>query len=297
MIQSMTGFGRGSISADGLQASVEIRAVNSRFLDVKCRMGKNLYFLEPHLRSLVEKSLGRGSIEVSVSLVQAVSSKQSLLRKENAEIFWKAAVELGEELDIPHGITVAELMKFPGVLGSDFDSLVDNEAEVAEIVETATENALKELKAMRSEEGKKLSKVFIREIEDLAKHKDWIAGHREEINAKYEKKIRSRWKDWQKKEDVPIDETRLAQELSYYLDRSDVTEELDRLNSHLKQLGDVFQPKEGKAVGKRVEFLLQEMGREVNTIGSKSDQVQVTQHVVEMKVILEKMREQAQNIE
>ena len=292
----MTGYGRGAAVGEKFRATVELRSVNGRFLEIRSKVPRSLSFLEPMLREKLEKQLSRGMIDLSLSLQPLAQKLDSQFDPELAEAYAEKAKELSNKLDLPAGITALSLLKLPGVLGAENVEAWETEKEIPAIVATAVEEALESLLAMRRKEGEKLAKVLHRELEELANHRDWIFKHREELNEKYSKKLKARIQDWMGKENVNFEEGRLQQEVAYYLDRSDVTEEIDRLGSHLKQCEDALSGGK-KAVGKRLEFLSQELGREVNTIGSKSDQTNVTNHVLEMKLAIEKIREQVQNLE
>jgi uncharacterized protein (TIGR00255 family) len=296
-IHSMTGFGRGAAAGSRFRATVELRTVNGRFLDIRAKLPRTLIFLEPQLREALERSLKRGVIDLSVTLQALEPSLSSQFDAALARTYAERAGALAKDLGLNAGLTGLDLLKLPGVMGAENPALFENEPEVPKMVGKALDEALGSLLEMRRQEGDKLTKVLQRELAEIRSHREWIHRHREELNARYAKKIRSRFVEWTEKGKSSIDEGRFYQEVAFYLDRSDVTEELDRLASHLKQCEDTLASRHGKSIGKRLEFLAQEIGREVNTIGAKSDQAQVTNHVVEMKLTLEKIREQVQNLE
>ena len=296
-IFSMTGFGRGSAVGQKFRVTAELRSVNGRFLEIRAKLPRTLSFLEPALREALEKRLNRGVIDLSLSVQALEPSLTAQFDGALARAYSERAAAIADELEISSGLTALALLKLPGVMGAENPCLFENEPEIPKIAKAALEEALENLVEMRRKEGEKLTKVLQRELAEVKSHRDWIHKHREEINDRYARKLQSRLKDWMEKSQAAVDEGRLYQEVAYYLDRSDVTEEIDRLGSHLKQCEEIFHGPTHKSVGKRLEFLSQELGREVNTIGSKSDQSAVTNHVVEMKLTLEKIREQVQNLE
>lgn len=296
-ILSMTGFGRGSAVGQKYRATVELRSVNGRFLEIRAKLPRTLTFLEPALREVLEKRLSRGVIDLSLTIQALEPSLAAQFDAGLARAYGERAESIARDLGISSGLTALALLKLPGVMGAENSGIFEEEAEIPKIAKSAIEEALANLLEMRKREGDKLAKVLQREFAEVKNHREWIHQHREEINTRYAKKLQNRIKDWMEKSQAAMDEGRMYQEVAYYLDRSDVTEELDRLASHLKQCEDILHAPAAKSVGKRLEFLAQELGREVNTIGSKSDQSQVTNHVVEMKLTLEKIREQVQNLE
>lgn len=293
----MTGFGRGSAGGEKFRATLELRSVNGRFLEIRAKLPRTLTFLEASIREALEKSLSRGVIDVSLTVQALEPSLVAQFDGRLAKAYSERAELISRELGISTGVTALALLKLPGVMGAETPGMFEDEPEIPKVVKRALEEALASLVEMRKREGEKLARVLQRELAEVKTHQSWIAKHREEINDRYAGKLRARIKEWTEKSQAGLDEGRMYQEVAYYLDRSDVTEELDRLGSHLKQCEEILLSPTAKSVGKRLEFLAQEMGREVNTIGAKSDQAQVTNHVVEMKLTLEKIREQVQNLE
>lgn len=296
-IYSMTGYGRGAATGRRFRATAELRSVNGRFLEIRLKLPRPLSFLEPTARGIVEKKLSRGVVDVSVQVQPLENALDTNLNLNLAKSYAAMAGQLADECGVSSGLSAIALLKLPGVVGADDPGLFEKEEELPGLVDAAINEALTQLLQMRRSEGAKLAKVIERELAEVRSHREWIHGHREELNEKYLKKLQGRIKDLLGKSQGGVDETRLHQEVAFYLDRSDVTEELDRLASHLKQCEEALSGGSTKSVGKRLEFLAQELGREVNTIGAKSDQLPVTNHVLEMKLVLEKIREQVQNLE
>jgi uncharacterized protein (TIGR00255 family) len=235
-------------------------------------------------------------VDASITLLPIEGATHASVEMKLAEDFAARAEKLAKKLSIPSGLDAITLLRLPGVIAPEDFSQLDSDAEMSRLVKDATQAALGAMMQMRHKEGEKLEKVLRRELAEIHKHRDWVYKHREELNEKYLKKVQTRLKEWEGKMHAKLDEARIHQEVAFYLDRSDVTEELDRLGSHLQQCEQIFAGSSG-SVGKRLDFLAQELGREINTIGSKNDQLQVTEHIVEMKLALERIREQVQNLE
>jgi len=296
-IYSMTGYGRGSAVGSRFRVTAELRSVNGRFLEIRLKLPRVLSFLEPAARQLVEKKLQRGVVDVSLQVQPLAGALDSNLNLPLAKSYAAMATEVGRACGVPDGLHAVALLKLPGVVGGEDTGAFEQDAEIPALPTAALTEALDQLVGMRASEGAKLAAVIERELTELAAHREWVHAHRAELNEKYFAKLSARVQDWQAKAKGGVDETRLHQEIAFYLDRSDVTEEIDRLGSHLKQCADALAGGAQKSVGKRLEFLAQELGREVNTIGAKSDQLPVTNRVLEMKLMLEKVREQVMNLE
>ena len=294
-IQSMTGYGRGVAEGQRFAIGIELKTVNGRFLDLKTKLPRNLTFLEPKIREELIKHLHRGVVEVFVSLQILDGSAITTVDRVQAAYYVSLLEEISQEMRIPNGITAAALLKIPGVIADDQKFSDDARKELLKLIKESLSEAITQLTTMRSDEGKRLWVVLDRELKNVKENLNWIYKHREDINESYFKKLSLRLGEWMNKSNIQLDEQRLHHEIAFYLDRSDITEELDRLASHIKQFENSLVGK--GSVGKRLDFLIQELGREVNTIGSKCDDARISSHVVEMKMALEKIREQVQNLE
>lgn len=296
-LHSMTGYGRGSASGDRYRISVEIRSVNGRFFDFRAKLPRSILFLEPRLREECNKRIRRGVVDLVVNLHPLEPAAHSVVDVDLAKVFAKEVLALAKDLELPEGLTATSLLRLPGVLSEPEPECLENDGEVTALGLQAVQEAVRGLLEMRKREGERLGKALHRELEELRVHGEWIRRHREQMNKRYFEKLEAKAKEWKSRGHDEVDGTRLQQELLFYLDRSDVTEELDRLESHLNQCDQAIRVGDGGTVGKRLDFLAQELGREVNTIGSKNDHAEVTKRVVEMKLALERLREQAQNLE
>ena len=281
----MTGFGRGSAGRGPNKIDVEIRSVNSRFLEMKFRGVALDPATEQKIRALLEKSIQRGNAQVRVELNVSQDNQKLSFNKDRFEMIQdvvkKIHVSYGQRMSLSDIISTHDLLK-----ADEPDSINQS------VIIKAVEHALNQLNEMREKEGKQIQDDILKRIKNLQNAIDsaeHISG-----NFKSEKQTQLQEKISELLNGESLDESRLIQEVAYLADRADVTEEIVRCRSHFDQLHTYLDRED--PVGKRINFLIQEIGREINTIGSKSPQTDVTKHVVEMKGELEKIREQAQNI-
>lgn len=296
MIRSMTGYGRGIYQDEDKSITVEIRAVNHRYCDIYLKMPRKYSFAEESIKTAVKSKLYRGKIEVSVTVDNWGKSDLDIrLDKELAKGYFSALKELNEtlELDAEEQISLGLIAKMPDVIKGTA-SEEDEEAMTKAFLD-ATEKALLDIIKMREVEGEKL-------IADISMRAGIIEGIRKEIEkrapeleAEYAKKFKARMEELlDGVAEVP--EERIAVEAAVFADKANITEELVRLDSHVNQLREFLKGKED-SVGKKIDFLIQEMNREANTIGSKSNDKEITSKMLELKAEIEKIREQVQNIE
>lgn len=296
MIRSMTGYGRGIYQDEDKSIAVEIRAVNHRYCDIYLKMPRKYSFAEESIKTAVKSKLYRGKIEVSVTVDNWGKSDLDIrLDKELAKGYFGALKELNEtlELDAEEQISLGLIAKMPDVIKGTA-SEEDEEAMTKAFID-ATEKALSDIIKMREVEGEKL-------IADISMRAGIIEGIRKEIEkrapeleAEYAKKFKARMEELlDGVAEVP--EERIAVEAAVFADKANITEELVRLDSHVNQLREFLKGKED-SVGKKIDFLIQEMNREANTIGSKSNDKEITSKMLELKAEIEKIREQVQNIE
>ena len=281
----MTGFGRGSAGKGPNKIDVEIRTVNSRFLETKIR-GFNLDpILEIKVRNTLETSLQRGNVQVRFELNSGQDSQKLSFNRKRFEILQdvikKIHVDYGQRMNLSDIISTNDLL-----------SADEPENLKPGIILKAVELALNQVNEMREKEGHQIQTDILNRMELLQTRIDEVG----EISGKFslEKQVQMREKISELLDGEALDETRLIQEVAFLAERADVTEEIVRCKSHFTQLSSYMNQEE--PVGKRINFLIQEIGREVNTIGSKSPQPAVTNHVIEIKGELEKIREQVQNI-
>ncbi len=281
----MTGFGRGSAGKGPNKIDVEIRTVNSRFLETKIR-GFNLDpILEIKVRNTLETSLQRGNVQVRFELKSGQDSQKLSFNRKRFEILQDVVKKI--HVDYGQRMNLSDIISTNDLLSAD-----EPENLKPGIILKAVELALNQVNEMREKEGHQIQTDILNRMELLQTRIDEVG----EISGKFslEKQVQMREKISELLDGEALDETRLIQEVAFLAERADVTEEIVRCKSHFTQLSSYMNQEE--PVGKRINFLIQEIGREVNTIGSKSPQPAVTNHVIEIKGELEKIREQVQNI-
>ena len=290
MAKSMTGFGRSKYENEGREYTVEIKSVNHKYCDVSIKMPRIISYLEDNVKKEVMKNISRGKIDVWINFNNySEKGKNIHINKEVANMYIRQLKELAESAGIKQEISVTEISKFPDVL--TVENIEDEELIQEELISTVSE-AVQSLVSMRQIEANRL-------VEDLRKRMKYILNKVNEISKnstglieEYIVKLESRIKEILKTDSV--DKERLALETVIYADKCSIEEEITRLKSHIVQF-DTLLEKEN--IGKRLDFLLQEMNREINTIGSKAGSLAITNLVVDVKSELENIREQVQNIE
>lgn len=290
-MKSMTGFGRASLESNGKNYIIEIKTVNNKYSDITVKSPKRLSFMEDKIRKQIANRITRGKVEVSVSFFDfSNKSKNVVLNKEIAKEYIKQLREIADENNLSENISVVEIAKLPDILNS-IDS--DNDEEIASEALQCLNMALDSLIEMRKTEGENIKQDLLVRIERVQNLVGKIAENSKGIVEEYVSKLEKRVKEILKT-DV-VDENRIAQEAVIYADKTSIEEELTRLNSHIVQFKELVNS--DGPVGKKLDFMIQEMNRETNTIGSKAGSGEITKAVIDLKVELEDIREQIQNIE
>ncbi len=290
-MKSMTGFGRASLESNGKNYIIEIKTVNNKYSDITVKSPKRLSFIEDKIRKQIANKITRGKVEVSVSFFDfSNKSKNVVLNKEIAKEYIKQLREIADENNLSENISVVEIAKLPDILNS-IDS--DNDEEITNETLQCLNMALDSLIDMRKAEGENIKQDLLIRIERVKNLVDKIAENSKGIVEEYVSKLEKRVKEILKN-DV-VDENRIAQEAVIYADKTSIEEELTRLNSHIVQFKELVNS--DGPVGKKLDFMIQEMNRETNTIGSKAGSGEITKAVIDLKVELEDIREQVQNIE
>lgn len=290
-MKSMTGFGRASLESNGKNYIIEIKTVNNKYSDITVKSPKRLSFIEDKIRKQIANKITRGKVEVSVSFFDfSNKSKNVVLNKEIAKEYIKQLREIADENNLSENISVVEIAKLPDILNS-MDS--DNDEEITDETLQCLNMALDSLIDMRKAEGENIKQDLLIRIERVKNLVDKIAENSKGIVEEYVSKLEKRVKEILKN-DV-VDENRIAQEAVIYADKTSIEEELTRLNSHIVQFKELVNS--DGPVGKKLDFMIQEMNRETNTIGSKAGSGEITKAVIDLKVELEDIREQVQNIE
>ncbi len=292
MIKSMTGFGRGDCMEDGNNFAVELKTVNNRYCDAYIKIPKQVSFLEDKVRDIVVKSLSRGKIDVFITYENlSEDSKDVIFDESLVKAYMKSLETLRDTHGLKDDISVSLISGFPGIL--KIQKADQDEDKLWSTLKTALDNAIYSLVGMRENEGKKLKENINEKINTIEKNVHKVKEHAPEVIKDYKQKLTSRIDELMDQR-VP-DEARLAMEIAIFADKCSIDEELVRLSSHINQMRQTLDLEE--PVGRKLDFIVQEMNREVNTIGSKANDLTITKEVVEIKCELEKVREQIQNIE
>jgi uncharacterized protein (TIGR00255 family) len=290
-MRSMTGFGLGEAPLGSGKLGVEIRGVNHRFLDVRVRVPRELGELAGFIEQVAREKLNRGRYEVALR-VDGTALGVPVLDRDRARAVYKAFAELRDELAPGTEVPFSLLGAIPDL----FVSPVDREVEVVRAAtRKAFEAAAGALDEMRTREGAALGEDLVRRLERVRLLARDIEGRSPEVLEAHRRRLRERADRLRVAVEIDIDATRLEQEVAMFAERCDITEELTRLESHCAQLSALLGS--GEAIGRRLDFLLQEMAREANTVGAKSPDAQISHGIVEIKAEIERMREQVQNVE
>jgi uncharacterized protein (TIGR00255 family) len=288
----MTGYGRAEGNYKGRSLVVELRSVNHRYCDVMVRLPKHLAPLEETVKKKVQSRFARGHIEVSINFNGAASiPKRFKVDVDAAHAYYQTLKKLKKELHLPGEIDLGLLSHFKEMITQVEPA--DKIESMSPLLYRALDKAMTSLEKMRKEEGRALAEDLSVRLQALSKMLSLIQIREKEAIAAYHQRLQLRVSELSK--GIAIDPARLAQEVAIFAERSDISEEAARLKTHLEQFQKMMQKEE--AVGRTLDFLLQEMNREINTIGSKANDVTISLQVVAMKSELEKIREQVQNIE
>lgn len=290
-MQSMTGYGRHRVCCDGREMVLELKAVNHRFLDIAFRIPKNLAFLEEPLRARINQSgLRRGHLDVLITYQNTRADAHDVRIDASVLDAFNRAMEAAKTpLEPYRRASAGEVISLSGALSV---TQADEDIEaVTQLALEAFDGALEALSAMRDREGAHLMQDLLHNLDGLCEIRGRIASRAPEVPNDYRRRLQARLDEWHLAAET--DPQRIAQEVAILADHCAIDEELSRLESHIAQFADSVQ--NGVEVGRKLDFLLQEMNREVNTIGSKASDAQIAQCVVEAKCLVEKLREQVQN--
>lgn len=287
----MTGYGKSNMLKNLREYQVEIKSVNHRYLDVSIKMPRSLSYLEEEIKKAVSAKLTRGKVDVFITFNNnSLEGRDIKINTEIARMYIKELRDLAESEGIVADIPVTEISKLPDVL--TIQNNQDDETIKNELLEV-TNQAIENLVGMRKIEGEKIAQDLFTRIQDIDGKVKKISSLSTGLIEDYVVKLNTRIKELL--QDQEIDEARLAQEVVIYADKCSIEEEVTRLNSHIYQFRELLNSNE--AVGKKLDFMIQEMNRETNTIGSKANNLEITNKVINMKTQLENIREQVQNIE
>ena len=293
-MNSMTGFGRATQIVDGLQCIIEIKSVNSRFLDLNIRSPKQVNSVEHSIRKCIQKTIHRGKVDVFVTLQDVEDrEKQFIINSSLKHQIQDLLVSEGfyrEPQEVPLSAVMA--------ISNDWVQIQDSEVTedvLQSLVTDTTTNALNALVSMRQSEGIHIQQDLLHRLSQMTNIIEDINSHKADAVIAYKENLRTKMMDYVDGLDITANEDRLLQEVAIMADKTDITEEIVRFRSHVLQLTNTLKMDE--PIGRKLDFIIQEMNREVNTIGSKAMDITLTDHVVQLKCELEKVREQVQNIE
>ncbi|OHW62633.1 hypothetical protein EUAN_11980 [Andreesenia angusta] len=292
-MKSMTGYGRGEFQESNKSFVVEIKTINHRYNDILVKMPRHISHLEEMVKRSIKEKVNRGRVEVYINMESVEGNDVEVaVNLALAKSYKEAAEKISRELSIAGELSLESIMKFPDVLKAE--KLEDDEDELKRALYGALEKAIEALVGMRSREGEKLREDMIEKLGNIDSKISEIEKRAPLVVSEYKEKLNQRISDMLEGK-YELDESRLANEVAYFADKSGIDEELVRLRSHISQARSTAQS-EG-AVGKKLDFIVQEMNREANTIGSKVGDIDITNMVVDIKTEIEKVREQVQNIE
>lgn len=291
-MKSMTGFGRANYEKDGRNYVIDIKTVNNKYSDISIKISRRISFIEEIARKQIAGKITRGKVDVTINFLDcSTKAKNIVLNKEIAREYIKQLREIADENELSENINVVEIAKLPDILNS-MD--LDNEEEITNEALQCLDMALENLIEMRTKEGENIKQDFLTRISRVENLVNQISAESNGLIEEYVIKLEKRVKEILKT-DV-VDENRIAQEAVIYADKTSIEEEITRLKSHIEQLNDLISNTQ-TPIGKKLDFIIQEMNRETNTIGSKSGSNNITKLVIDLKVELENIREQIQNIE
>ena len=294
MIKSMTGFGRSEYSDGKRNIVCEIKSVNHRYSDITIKMPRRYSFAEDKIKQAVKEKLVRGKVDVSINVENITENDINITLNELvAKQYYDNLTSLKEKFELPGEVTLPFLANMPDVIKAIPD--VEDEEEITKTLLIPVREAAKNLETMRAVEGEKLKEDLINKGEGIKVILDKIEERAPLVSKEYTEKLRTRIAELIDGA-VEIPEDRILVEAAIFADKCAIDEEITRLNSHLVQLKNILSGKE-ETVGKKLDFLVQEMNREANTIGSKANDITITNHMLDIKAEIEKIREQVQNIE
>lgn len=291
MIKSMTGYGKSNININSREYQIEIKTVNHKYNDITIKIPKIISYIEDDIRKKINEKIKRGKIDISITFEDYSEETTDIkINTELARVYIQNLKKLAEEERISSNIEVTEIAKYPDILKikSNF-----NETEVKKEIMLILESVIDQVVEMRENEGKQIAGDIEKKISEIDSKIQEIFQESTGLIQEYVVKLETRVREILKTEE--IDKSRLMQEVVIYADKCSIEEEITRMKSHINQLKNILQKSE--PAGKKMDFIVQEMNRETNTIGAKANKLEITNKVIDIKTILEDIREQIQNIE
>lgn len=292
MINSMTGFGRSEIVENNRKITVEMKSVNHRYLDVNIKLPKKFNFYEANLRNILKRYIERGKTDIYITFEDNSGSSEVLVYNGDlAREYTKAIEKMGYELKIENDITTSSLLKCQGIFEMQEQS--NDEEELEKMLDKVFCEAAENFVKTRETEGENLKNDLLGKLETLSEYVSFIDERSPQIIVEFREKLEQKIKELL--DNASIDENRVIQKVTIFADKISVDEEIVRLKSHIEGMKNTLL--DGGTVGRKLDFITQEMNREANTILSKSSDLQITDVGIELKTLIEKIREQIQNIE
>ena len=293
MIRSMTGYGKQNLSVEGREYQIEIKSVNHRYLDINVKIPKAISYLEETIKKEISNKIKRGKIDVFVSFENNSEEGRKIeINKQLAKLYIEQLKELAQEEKIDSNIEVMDIAKIPDVLTIKVD---EENSKIKDEIKQVTQGAVTRILEMKNIEGEKISQDLLQRIRNIQSKIVEISAKSTGLIEEYVVKLEKRVKELLKNDEV--DKSRLAQEVVIYADKCSIEEEITRLKSHIFQFENLISNNQDGAIGKKLDFIIQEMNRETNTMGSKANNLEITNGVIDIKTEIEDIREQVQNIE
>ena len=289
----MTGYGKQNLSVEGREYQIEIKSVNHRYLDINVKIPKTISYLEETIKKEISNKIKRGKIDVFVSFENNSEEGRKIeINKQLAKLYIEQLKELAQEEKIESNIEVMDIAKIPDVLTIKVD---EENSKIKDEIKQVTQGAVTRILEMKNIEGEKISQDLLQRIRNIQSKIVEISAKSTGLIEEYVVKLEKRVKELLKNDEV--DKSRLAQEVVIYADKCSIEEEITRLKSHIFQFENLISNNQDEAIGKKLDFIIQEMNRETNTIGSKANNLEITNGVIDIKTEIEDIREQVQNIE
>ena len=293
MTKSMTGFGRGECSNENYHLKIEIKTVNHRYNDISIKMPRHMNYAEESMKKIVKEKISRGKVDVYVNLEYIDGAPIDIKADLNLARSYKDTLEeINRELSLSGDIRINNVLSLSDIIKTERKEI--DEESLWEVVEGSLNMAVDDIMSMKAREGVELEKDMISHLKEIETILNLVEKRSPVVVTEYKEKLNVRINDLLDK-DINVDEEKLSQEVAYFADKSNINEEIIRLKSHIKQFEKILAEEE--TVGRKLDFLIQEMNREINTIGSKANDIEISTSVVNIKAEIEQIREQVQNVE
>lgn len=293
MTKSMTGFGRGECSNGNYHLKIEIKTVNHRYNDINIKMPRHMNYAEENMKNIIKNKISRGKVDVYVNLEYIDGAPIDIKADiDLARSYKETLEEINRELSLSGDIRINNVLSLSDIIKTERKE-IDEEA-LWEVVEESLNMAVEDVMMMKLREGAELEKDMIAHLKEIENILEVVEKRSPVVVTEYKEKLNVRINDLLDK-DISVDEEKLSQEVAYFADKSNINEEIIRLKSHINQFEKILAEEE--TVGRKLDFLIQEMNREINTIGSKANDIEISTSVVNIKAEIEQIREQVQNVE